>query len=1487
MQKFYMRIIASILFVFSVTTTFYYLQKNEHPNRAAIIVPDHEEEEEGEEGKDHYDGPAARDQQEFDWMVDPSLGYVPYTRLNSALAYTHYLRDSLQSIQARTQSIMLWEERGPLYDSVGPSNTNTRGNDLYTSGRMAAVLVDTLNDPSGNTAIIGGVSGGVWKCTNFLSPFPNWKIVNDYFDNMAISSICQDPTNPSVMYFSTGEASSNADAHFGMGVWKSTDKGETWQQLPSSVNFIRNWKIICDAAGNVYLASRTTASPASNLMGLARSTDGGATWTNITPTAQGTATASATCTDIEYTSTGKLLASFGYSTGSTTIRLYVTSDPGNVTQSTGWTLSSGFRTSGTLAGRAEMATSGDVAYAVTTNGSGNVDSCYKSIDGGLSWTKQNLTSGINTNPGLNYPTGILNTQGWYNLTLAINPANSAEFIVGGLDAYRSTNSGVNCVERITYWVTTIPYVHADHHYMHWWKRGNQSQIVIGCDGGIFYSTDGGISWVDKNRNLRLKQFFGADIHPDAGSPYLLAGAQDNGTHQLKYPGLGYSYEVTGGDGMHVWINQQNPSIQFGSYVYNQYRRSIDGGKTWSNANFSGSIGLFTNPYAYDDAQNILYACYSANNLFRWPNANTALTANTVSITALNSAQIGSLKVSPYTMNRLFVGSTGGRVLRLDNANATPTVTNITGAGFPTGFVRCVNVGSSDNTIVATFSNFGLAQVWVTNDGGTNWTNIDGNLPDMPVWWAMFDPTNDNKLYIGTETGLWTTDLINGGNTVWLPDPGLPTTRIAMLRMRTSDNTVVASTYGRGLFTARIPPPTPEISFVLGSTTVTEQSEGTINCRNYKDYIVNTAIVNAPTGDATVTYSIQTGNTATRGQDFDFTTNGNFSSPSSTHVFSSGQIGLKQITVRVYDDAQIENTESFVLTYTISGTTNAVSGPLSSHTFIINDNDRAPIPYNTSDYTVGTYNTDMTTLNTPFDATKIKHRLQVLYRPAELQAAGITVGATISSLKMNVKTKNTTQPFKNFTVQIANTYKQNITATFITGIPFTQVYSDDYSTVQGVNTINFNTPFVWDGTSSVVIQMCFDNTGGTAEGVVDVVEGMTAPFGTGIRASVYSNHTTATAAGCALAAAFVDNNRLNATFTATFGEPVATALNSQRSEPLGANNDLFYYTLNGEVLARVLNLSTHDYGCTQVIIDRAGTGTTQFWNTNTSNYLMNKTFRILPTTNNTTGKYEVTFYFTKAEKQGWEAATGKPWDSIQIVKLPSRISNVTPSNAQPDGPGTIKVIDAVRRSFGNNYYTLSGIFETGFSGYGFGIPGRMHTLLVLAGQVSGNGKDVDLTWTTSAEINSTIFEVEKSYDGITFHKIGNVQASGNKLTSSGYNHTDHEFVQYNYYRIKMLHTDGYILYSNVVFIKRDNAPQNVIVYPNPFTNYIQVLIARPAINNAVTFSFYDMGGKLVKRYLGPSGVLSFTIRTDDLLSSGVYVLKVNIDGDQISKRILKK
>jgi hypothetical protein len=136
------------------------------------------------------------------------------------------------------------------------------------------------------------------------------------------------------------------------------------------------------------------------------------------------------------------------------------------------------------------------------------------------------------------------------------------------------------------------------------------------------------------------------------------------------------------------------------------------------------------------------------------------------------------------------------------------------------------------------------------------------------------------------------------------------------------------------------------------------------------------------------------------------------------------------------------------------------------------------------------------------------------------------------------------------------------------------------------------------------------------------------------------------------------------------------------------------------MARVRNLSSHDYGCTQVTIDRAGTGTKPFLSTDSKWNLMDKTFRITPARNNTSGNYEVTLYFTAAEKAGWESATGNSWNNIKLVKTAGPISSVTPST--PNGGGTIEAVTPVFGTLGT-HFTLSYSFNTGFSGFGAGIP----------------------------------------------------------------------------------------------------------------------------------------------------------------------------------------
>jgi hypothetical protein len=1433
--------------------------------------------------KDGYDQAAARDLFEFEQIKDPSLGYVPMERMMKAVEYTENAKLSASSNRtAQTLGVLDWMERGPIYDLVGPSGNSRGPGTHYTSGRTRAVLIDTLNDPSGNTVFCGGVAGGLWKCTNFLTGTPNWQPINDRFDNLAISSICQDPSAPAVMYFCTGEATSNADAVYGGGVWKSVNAGSTWAKLPTSTGFLRGFKIVCDAAGNIYLANRNTNPPASAPSGLYRSKDGGASWQGITPLVR--TSGNAIPMDIEISSGGRLHASFGYSASA--VQHQYTDDAANVLPAAGWNASTGIRmNTAVAANRLEIASAGDVLYAVTTNSANNVDSSYKSVDNGATWTKQNTAA---------YPTGVANGQGWFNLTLAINPSNTNEFLVGGLDAYRSINSGLT-VTRQTFWAGGSPYVHADHHFMQWWNVGEQSRVVIGCDGGVFLSNNAGTTFVDRNQNLAIKQFYDGAIHPAAGSPYLLAGAQDNGVHQLTNPGLSFSTEVTGGDGCFVHINQQNPRIQFGSYVFNAYRRSTDSGTTWNSFTF-GSNGLFVNPFDYDDGQNIMYASNGVQNapnnqILRWTDAHTSSTTSVLTISGLTRTSAGNattFKVSPFTFDRVYIGASNGKLVRLSNASkvtaatVNANVTDITGAAFPTANLSCVNVGQTDDFMVATFSNYGVGHVWYSTTGGASWTLIDGTsgsggLPDMPVRWAIIDPQNNSRIFLATEAGVYSTDLVNGANTVWTADINFPTVRTDALQLRLSDNTMVAATHGRGLFTAVIPS-TPEIRFSSSSQSNQEGSTGTVDCRGYRDYSVNVSAVSAPTGDATVTYSVKPGSTATEGIDFDFTTNGNFATPSKTQVFTTGVAATKNITIRIYDDAALEPDETFTITFGVTGTTNAFAGSYNNYTITLKDNDVAPIAGGPGMGTVGAG--DFGPYFQPFRSNFEKAKSQYIYLASELKAAGFTAG-DITSLAFNVLSKTSTLPYNGFTISLKNTTSTNF-ATIAFEAGATPYFTANYSTVPGINTFTFNSPFNWNGSSNILLEVCFDNATGSLSGSGDNVSSNTTTDAKGVW------NRTNTGTGCSLAAAF--NNAgafirpdiiLNGVRA---GNPVEILFNASKTAYLSPNDDVYFYGPTGNILARIKNLSGANYACTQVKIDRAGTGAAPFWNNDLANYITSKTFQVIPTTNNASGQYQITLYYTAAEKAGWELATGQNWNTIQMVKVKSQIQNYSPISIFPDGPGAVETVTPTYGTFGSSY-TLTGTFSTGFSGFGAGLIGfpLPVALTTFTGRLDNSA--ASLNWSTSSEQNSKNFDIEKSIDGINYYHIGTVRAAGTSTSRKDYTLRDDKLSAFNYYRLKMNDLDGRSKLSNIVLVKYDVKAQNVWVVNNPFNSFIDLRLAKEATQ--AKLQLIGANGALVaeKAVSNASGIIHWQLAGN--ISAGSYVLRTVVDGKVFTHKLIKQ
>lgn len=790
------------------------------------------------EVKETATGISRRLQHEIDITKDPNLGYVPKFRLNQA----YEVRERLLTKYSGNRTPLVWTERGPYKDAVGGSNGNTRpGVGAITSGRVRAMWVD-LSDATGNTVWVGGIDGGVWK-TNDISVRPaTWTLVNDFLGNLAIGSICQDPTNHDIMYFGTGEKAINSDAVRGSGVWMSNDHGVTWSLMAGTTAFWNVSKVICDAQGNLYVGCNSTA----NNAGLRRYTKSTGVWDDITPSGL-----DKRVPDLELSNTGRLHVVCGYYNSATATSGYrYTDNPATVTSS-GWNSPA---TSFPCNYNVALASNGNTLYALPSNSSWEVPTIYKSTNGGVNWSATGTT-----------PT-FTSGQGWYCMAVAIDPNNANNVIVGSLDCYRSTNGGTSW-SKISNWVgTTGQYVHADQQSMIW--RSN-NRVIVASDGGIHVSPDGGTTFNDRNEGLRIKQFYSVAIHPTSTN-YFLGGTQDNGTHSLNAPGLASSIEVTGGDGAFSHIDQDNGNYQFGAYVYNQYRRSTNGGSTWSSINYSSSAGRFINPTDYDDVNNIMYCSGNANQYVIWTNPQTGSTFSTRTVSQFNNGKVSALKVSPYTNHTVyFAGQASGvasTLVKVTNANATtPTITNIGSAlAITSANISCVELGTDEQNLIVTFSNYGINNVWVSTNGGTSWSQIDGNLPDMPVRWAMFYPGDNTKAIIATETGVWQTSLINGTSTVWSPETGFPNVRTDMLQYRASDGLLAAATHGRGIFTAALAA-NPTCGTVAGlassnitTNTVTISWNALAGAISYDvDYKVNTSSTwtNAATGTTALSLNL--------------------------------------------------------------------------------------------------------------------------------------------------------------------------------------------------------------------------------------------------------------------------------------------------------------------------------------------------------------------------------------------------------------------------------------------------------------------------------------------------------------------------------------------------------------------------------------------------------------------------------------------------------
>ncbi|MDX1905312.1 MAG: T9SS type A sorting domain-containing protein, partial [Thermonemataceae bacterium] len=249
----------------------------------------------------------------------------------------------------------------------------------------------------------------------------------------------------------------------------------------------------------------------------------------------------------------------------------------------------------------------------------------------------------------------------------------------------------------------------------------------------------------------------------------------------------------------------------------------------------------------------------------------------------------------------------------------------------------------------------------------------------------------------------------------------------------------------------------------------------------------------------------------------------------------------------------------------------------------------------------------------------------------------------------------------------------------------------------------------------------------------------------------------------------------------------------------------YNPSNGKLIAKIENPTSHDYGCTQIYVDRAGTSALQFTTTPISEYLTSKTIRVIPTNNNPSGNYNIRIYYTETEIAGWEAATSQVRASAVINKTSGSISSASLGSSSTQSTGLTQGL------FGTDFW-IEGNFGNGFSGFGVGLPPTPtpSPLELLSFRAVPESDWVRLSWSTASELNIARFVVEKSYDGKEFFGIGEL-SSGKNI----YQFYDTKPIRgSNYYRLRIEETDKRsVSYSNVEVINWGSGTY-LNVYPIP-------------------------------------------------------------------------
>jgi len=684
------------------------------------------------------------------------------------------------------QEAKVWKEKNLKSDKFSERSFNNIASLVGPTNAGGRVVDVEIPFDQPDTYYIAAASGGIFKTEDGGA---TWVSIFDDQGILTMGDISISKNNTNLIWVGTGEADA-VYAHSGNGVYKSIDGGDTWESKGlSDVGTVGKILLDPNDDNTIFVAAMGPVYRNSENKGIYRSKDGGNTWTKVLYINDVTGGIDISMhpsnSNIIYASMWQReFTKDDHVYGGPNSGIYRSVDGGNTWEE----LTNELSTSNTISKiKLEIAPSNpNVVYALYINAAGNIDGFYASHDEGNNWKQGNTSFMVDA--GFNEYFG----------DIYVDPTDENVLYNMGFWVYKSTNGGQS-------WTQIFDGVHADQQSFAF-NPINPNQIIIGNDGGVYKSDDDG-STFEKINNLPITQFYRLHVNVNSNN-IIYGGSQDNGSWRSVTTDIIDNWEkINNGDGMQPLANSIDDSYWFTSTQGGQLFR---GGTLGSASGFieitptkgEDKRSNWDTPVAFDpsDAETLYYG---SNHLHKSSDAGNSW--KLISPDLSNGPGSGSsifgtmttIDVSTLDNDLIYAGLDDGNIWVTENGGTDWTKIS---DDLPVRWVTKVYADrENSDKVYVTFSGYRYGEdngnIYVSEDRGQNWTALGATLPDIPINDVVTD--NEGNIIVGTDAGLFIST--NQGESWETFGINLPSVIVTDLQIADDNNTLYLATYGRSMY----------------------------------------------------------------------------------------------------------------------------------------------------------------------------------------------------------------------------------------------------------------------------------------------------------------------------------------------------------------------------------------------------------------------------------------------------------------------------------------------------------------------------------------------------------------------------------------------------------------------------------------------------------------------------------------------------------------